>query len=72
MHVPSLKKKLVSDTLLEDKGYDVVFSEGRSFLQHKATGQSKKIGIHVKNLYKLDVDGYVTFMVEVDKVVSRD
>ena len=37
MHVPSLKKNLVSITMLEDRGYDVVFSEGKEFLHHKAT-----------------------------------
>ena len=56
MHVPGLKKNLVSVTMLEDGGYDVLFSEGGTFLQHKATGQAKNIGIHGKNLYKLDVD----------------
>ena len=32
MHVPSLKKNLVSIAMLEDRGYDVVFSEGKTFL----------------------------------------
>ena len=32
MHVPGLKKNLVSVTMLEDRGYDVVFSEGKAFL----------------------------------------
>ena len=32
MHVPGLKKKLVSVAMLEDRGYDVVFSEGKYFL----------------------------------------
>ena len=58
--------------MLEDRGYDVVFSEGKAFLPHKATGQAKKIGIHMKNLYKLYVDGCTTFMGKEDKVVSRD
>ena len=53
MHVPGLKKNLVSVIMLEDKGYDVVFSEGKAFLRHKTMGQTKKIGIRVKNLYKL-------------------
>ena len=42
--------------------YDVVFSEGKFFLRHKETGQAKKIEIRVKNIYKLDVDGYATLM----------
>jgi hypothetical protein len=57
MHVPGLKKNLVSVAMLEDRGYDVVFSDGKSFLRHKATGQVKKIGIQVKNIYMLEVDG---------------
>ena len=44
MHVPGLKKNLVSVAMLEDKGYDV-FSEGKSFLRHKTTCQTKKIGV---------------------------
>ena len=37
MHVPSLKKNLVSVAMLEDRGYDVVFCEGKASLRHKAT-----------------------------------
>jgi hypothetical protein len=32
MHVPGLNKNLVSVAMLEDIGYDVVFSDGKSFL----------------------------------------
>jgi hypothetical protein len=32
MHVPGLKKNLFSVTMLEDRGYDIVFSDGKSFL----------------------------------------
>ena len=53
MHVPGLKKNLVSVAMLEDLGFDVVFSEGKVFLHHKATGQVKKIGVHVNNSTKL-------------------
>jgi hypothetical protein len=45
MHVPGLKKNLVSVAMLEDISYDVVFSDGKSFLRHKTTSQIKKIGI---------------------------
>ena len=45
MHVPGLKKNLVLVAMLEDRGDDVVFSEGKHFLRHKTTGQSKRIGI---------------------------
>ena len=43
IYVPGLKNNLVSVAMLEDRGYDVVFSEGKSFLHHKATGHVKKI-----------------------------
>ena len=45
MHVPGLKKNLVSVIMLEDKGYDVVFSEGKAFLRQKTMGKTKKIGV---------------------------
>ncbi len=44
-YVPGLKKNLVSVTMLEDKGYDVVFSKGKVFLRHIGSGQTKRIGI---------------------------
>ena len=50
MHVPGLEKILVFVAMLEDRGYDVIFSEGKVFLRHKATGQVKNIGVRVKNL----------------------
>jgi hypothetical protein len=62
MHVSGLKKNLVSVTMLEDRGYDVVFNDGKAFLRHKTTGQVKKIGIRVKNIYKLEVDGCISMM----------
>jgi len=37
-YVSGLKKNLVSVTVLEHKGYDIVFSEGKAFLRHIATG----------------------------------
>jgi len=55
MYVPGLKKNLVSVVMLEDKGYDIVFRKAKAFLRHVATGQTKRIGIRVKNLYKLEV-----------------
>jgi hypothetical protein len=71
MHVPGLKKNLVSVAMLEEKGYDVVFRDGKSFLRHKTTGQVKKIGIRVKNIYKLEVDGCADMMGKAEKMVSR-
>lgn len=32
MHVPRLTKNLVPISMLEDKGYDVIFSKGKVFL----------------------------------------
>ena len=67
VHVPGLKKNLISVAMLEDKGYDVVFSEGKVFLQHKETGQFNKVGIRAKNLYRLEVDGMSTELPTVGK-----
>ena len=35
-------------------------------------GQTKKIGIRVKNIYKLEVDGYTAMVGKAEEVVSRD
>lgn len=53
MYVRRLKRNLVSISMVEDKGYDVVFSLGKVFLKHIGTGQTKKTGVQIKNLYKL-------------------
>jgi len=34
MHVPRLKKNLVSVTVLKGRGYDVIFIKGNVFLGH--------------------------------------
>ena len=52
-YVPGLKRNLVSIAMLEDKGYDVVFSKGKVFLRHIITRHVKQIGSRVKNLYAL-------------------
>eukprot|EP00253_Pinus_taeda_P025122 PITA_25122 len=72
MHVPGLKKNHIFLAMLEDKGYDVVFSEGKAFLCSKTTGETRKIGVRVKNLYQLHVDGCATMACKVEGVVSRD
>jgi len=56
IYVPEPKKNLVPISMLEVKGYDVIFLKGKALLQHITTGQVKKIGIQVKNLYKLEVE----------------
>ena len=53
MHVPGLKKNLISVAMLEDKGYYVVFSEAKAFLRSKTTGQTRGIGVRVKNICQL-------------------
>ena len=72
MHVPRLKKNLISVAILEDKGYGIVFSEGKAFLCSKTTGETQKIGVQVKNFYQLHVDGCATMACKVEGVVSRD
>lgn len=72
MHVPRLKKNLIFVAMLEDKGYDVVFSEGKAFLHSKTTGETRKIGVRVKNLYQLHVDGCASMACKAEGVVSQD
>ena len=66
MHVSGLKNNLVSFVVLDDLGYDVVFSEGKVFLCNKSMGKVEKIGVRVKNLYKIDVDGCATLSSKTD------
>eukprot|EP00253_Pinus_taeda_P016437 PITA_16437 len=55
MFVSGLKKNLVSITTLEDHDYDVIFNKRKAFVRHITMEKLKKIGVLVKNLYKLDV-----------------
>eukprot|EP00253_Pinus_taeda_P004315 PITA_04315 len=71
-YVLGLKNKLVSGAMLEDKGYNVVFSKGKAFLRHIATGQTKRIRIRVKNIYKLEVDDCATLCLKEELVQSQD
>ena len=59
---------MVSVTMLKEKGYDVVFSKGKEFLRHIVTGQTKRIGIWVKNIYKLEVDDCATLSMKEELV----
>jgi len=58
--------------MLEDRGYNVICSKGKVFLRHIATDQLKKIGIRVKNLYKLEVEDCVTLSMKAEKLQSRN
>eukprot|EP00253_Pinus_taeda_P015796 PITA_15796 len=62
MHVPRLKKNLILVAMLEDKGYDVVFNEGKAFLHSKTTGGDSTeylrgvlyyVLLHVLNQYNI-------------------
>eukprot|EP00253_Pinus_taeda_P005652 PITA_05652 len=72
MHVLGLKKNLISVATLEDKGYGVVLCEGKAFLRSKTTRETRKIGVRVKNLYQLHVDGCAAMACKAEGVVSRD
>ena len=50
----------------------MVFSEGKAFLCNKTTGETRKIGARVNNLYQLQVDGCATMACKAEGVVSRD
>ena len=45
MYVPGLKKNLVSVSILEDHGYNVIFRKGKALLRLIAMGQVNKIGV---------------------------
>eukprot|EP00253_Pinus_taeda_P014294 PITA_14294 len=49
------KKNLIFVAVLEDRGYDVIFNKGKSFLRHIASGKVKQIWVQVKKLYKIEV-----------------
>ena len=72
VYAPGLKKNLVSVSMLEEHGYDVIFSKGKDFLCHIVLGQVKRIEVQVKNLYKLDVKDCIMLSTKVEKVQSRD
>eukprot|EP00253_Pinus_taeda_P012261 PITA_12261 len=72
MYAPGLKKNLVLVMMLEDKGYNVVFSKGKAFLRHIDMGQTKRIGIRVKNLYKLEADDCAALSTKAKLVQSQD
>ena len=72
MHVPGLKKNLISVAMLEDKGYDVVFNKGKAFLRSRAIGETRRIGVRVKNLYQLQVDGCAVMAGKAEGVVIQD
>ena len=48
------------------------FSKGKVFLRHIAMSQTKRIGIWVKNLYKLEVDDCETLSTKTELVQSQD
>ena len=46
----------------------MILSKGKAFLRHIAMGQVKKIGIQVKNLYKLEVEECVALSTKEERV----
>jgi len=68
MYVPRVKKILIFIDVMEDRGYDVVFSKGKAFTRHVATGKVKLIGVRVKNIYKLEVEAFVALSSKEEKV----
>lgn len=72
LYVPGLRQNLVSIDTLEDKGYDIIFSRGKAYLQHLAYGCNKNIGVRVKNLYKLQVEKNVALSSKEGRAQSRE
>ena len=59
MFILELKNNLIFIEVLEDCGYDEISNKVKAFVRHIATRQVKQIRVHVKNLYKLDVEDCV-------------
>ena len=70
MSIPGLNKNLVYISMLEDRGYDVILSKGKVFLQHIAMGQVKKIEIRLQNLHKIELEDCATLSSKAEKMLS--
>ena len=53
LHVPRMKNNLVDVSTLEDKGYDVMFSRGRLYIQKHGSNERIEICICDGGLYRL-------------------
>ena len=49
----------------------MIFSKGKAFLRHIATGQVKKIGIRVQNIYKIEVEDCVDLNSKAKNMLSQ-
>lgn len=64
MFILGLKKNIIFVAILEDHGYDVIFSKEKVVPRHIATEKVKQIEVRVKNLCKIDVEHCVTLSLE--------
>lgn len=67
-----LKQNLFLVATLEDKGYDVIFSKVKAYLQHLAFGCKKQIGVKKKNLYKFQVETDAALSNKVGRAQSKE
>ena len=65
-------KKLNFVAILEDRDYDVVLIKRKALLKYVATIKEKRVGVQVKNIYKLEVNACVTLRNKVEHLQSRD
>lgn len=72
MFVVGANKNLISVVVSEDRGYDVIFNNGKTFLRHITMRRVKKIEACVKNLYKFDVEDCATLKTKEEKVEGHD
>ena len=70
MYASVLKKNLVSIMVLENCGYNLIFNKRKDFLRHIIVRKVKQAWDQVKNLYKLDVEGYAALSTKAEKVQS--
>ena len=54
LYVPDLKKNLVSISAMEDKGYKVIFSDGKVRVSKNNVKDAFTLGFSVDSLYQVD------------------
>ena len=53
LHVPRMTNNLVVVSVLEDEGYDVLFSRGRVYIQKHGSSERIEIGVYDGGLHRL-------------------
>lgn len=52
------KLEIMKKMRIEDKGYEVVFTDGKAYLKHLSSCQIKQFCVRINSLYTLQEDAY--------------